>query len=104
MTQEIYPFSDLDILISRQYHRRRPSTAPRTFIRRVKNTPSETLFTQLSKDLFITQTDKPTIALNDTTKKRKSTIPHNNSFRDRKRTKKLYLYIPSLKTQNFSST
>ena len=36
MTQDSYPFSDLDSLLQKQYHRSRPSTASRTNLWRPK--------------------------------------------------------------------
>ena len=49
-----------------------------------KTPPSQTSLTHELQNLSITPTDKPTIALNDRTRKRKPTAPSRQLFRKRK--------------------
>ena len=103
MTQENHPFSDLDLLLSTDDITENDLLQlPELLLEESENSPIKTHLTKEPTNLCLTPTDKPTVALNDRAKQRKSIIPHDNSFRDRKGAKKLHLKKTSLKTHNFS--
>ena len=86
MSQEGYPFSDLDFLLSKDNFKeddllQLPELLPEESI-----TPSNhTSITHELEDLSLTPTDEPTIALNIRPRKRKSTTPSRQLFHKQKK-------------------
>ena len=85
LTQEKNSFSDLDHLLSRDVITEdgRPSTASRPNKWTAKNSPIKTSLTLFN--IIFTPTEKPTNALNATSKKRKSTTPSRQLFQKQKK-------------------
>ena len=76
MTQEHYPFTDLDFLLSKNDIREEDLLQlPDLIFEEAKNSSIKTLLTHEPENLVITSTNKPTVTLNDRAKKRKSTFP-----------------------------
>ena len=89
MSQEDYPFSDQDFLLSKDNITEgdlpQLSEVP---LDETKTPSNHTSITLELENLSLTPTDKPTIALNIRARKRKSTTPHDNCFINRRKAKK----------------
>ena len=86
MTQEDYPISDLDSLLSKDHITENDlQPIPELLLEEPKNSCIETPLTHDSENLSITPTDKPTTALSYRAKKRKSTAPSKQLFLKQKR-------------------
>ena len=94
MTQENYRLVELDSLLSKdKITQDDPLQLPELFREKPKNTPTKTLLCHEPENLFVAPTEKPTIALNDRAKKRKSIIPSRQPFwRQRKREEATFEY------------
>ena len=97
MNQEDYSFSDLDSLLSKD------SITEDDLLQLPKLSPEEpktpynqTSITHELENLSITPTDKPTIALNDRPRKRKSTMPSRQLFQKQRKSEEA--------TSNYSFT
>ena len=81
MTQEDYPCSDLDSLLSKDTITEDDLILlPELSLEEPKTPSNQTSITHELENLSITPTDKPTIALNNRPRKRKSTIPSRQLF------------------------
>ena len=86
ITQEVYPLPDIDCLLSKDNITEDDLLQlPDLLLEEQRNSPSKTLLNQKSENLAFTPTDKPTIALNDTTKKQKSTVLSRQFFQRQKK-------------------
>ena len=89
MSQEDYPFSDLDFLLSKDNITEDdllqiPEVPPEE----PKTPCNHTSITHELESLSLTPTDKPTIAVNIRPRKRKSTTPSRQLFHKQKKAKK----------------
>ena len=86
MSQENYPLSDLDFLLSKDIIREHDlQQFPEVFLEE-PNTPSkQTSITHELGNLSLTLTDRPAIALNVRPRKRKSTTPSRQQFHKQKK-------------------
>ena len=86
MSQEDYPFSDLDFLLSKDNITEDDLLQlPEVPLEELKTTSNHTSTTHELENLSLTPTDKPTIALNIRPRKRKSTIPSRQLFHKQKK-------------------
>ena len=86
MSQEDNSFSDLDFLLSKNHNTEDDLLQlPELFPGEPKTPSSQTSVTHELENLFITPTDKPTIALNVRPRKRKSTTPSLQLFSKQKK-------------------
>ena len=97
MTQEDYPLSDLDSLLSKDTITEDDLILlPELSLEEPKTPSNQTSITHELENLSITPTDKPTIALNDRPRKRKSTIPSRQLFQKQRKSEEA--------TSNYSFT
>lgn len=97
MTQKDYPISDLDSLLSKDTITEDDLILlPEPSLEEPKTPSNQTSITHELENLFITPTDKPTIALNDRPRKRKSTIPSKQLFQKQRKSEEA--------TSNYSFT
>ena len=86
MSQEDYPFSDLDFLLSKDNITEDDLLQlPEVLLEEPKTTSNHTSITHKLENLSLTPTDKPTIALNIRPRKRKSTTPSRQLFHKQKK-------------------
>ena len=102
MTQENYPLSDLDSLLSKDNITKDDLLQPaEKFLEEQRNSPSKTLLTNELENLLITPTDKPTIAFNDRLRKRKPTAPSRHLFRRQRKSEEATLNFNFTKNPQF---
>ena len=86
MSQEDYPFSDLDFLLSKDNITEDDLLQlPEVPLEEPKTPSNHTSITHELENLSLTPTDKPTIALNIRPRKRKSTTPSRQLFHEQKK-------------------
>ena len=86
MSQENYPLSDLDPLLSKDNITEDDLLQlPELFFEEPKTPSNQTSISHELENLYLTPTDKPTIALNARPRKRKSTIPSRQLFRKQRK-------------------
>ena len=86
MTQEDYPLSDLDSLLSKDTITEDDLIQlPELPSEEQRNFPCETPLTLELENLSVTPANKPTIPLNDRPRKRKSTIPSRQLFQKQRK-------------------
>ena len=86
MSQEDYPFSDLDFLLSKDNITEDDLLQlPEVPFEESKTPSNHTSITHELESLFLSPTDKPTIALNTRPRKRKSTTPSRQLFYKQKK-------------------
>ena len=102
MTQEDYPFSDLDSLLSKDNITEDDLLQFPEVPLEEPNTPSNhTSITHELENLSLTPTDKPTIALNTRPRKRKSTTPSRQLFHKQKKSEEATSYYSFTKNPQF---
>ena len=102
MTQKNYAFSDLDSQLSKDKITEDDLLQfPGITIEEQRNSPRRASLTHELEDLSITPTDKPTIALNDTHRKRKSTIPSKQLFQKQRKSEEATLNYNFTKNPQF---
>ena len=92
MSQEKYPFSDLDSLLSKDNITeddllQLPETSPEE----IKSPSKQTSITHELESISITPTDKPTIALNGSPRKRQPTAPSRQLYRKQRKSEEATL-------------
>ena len=101
-TQEDYPFSDLDFLLSKDNITEDDLLQLPEVPLEETNTPSNhTSITHEFENLSLTPTDKPTIALNIRPRKRKSTTPSRQLFHKQKKSEEATSYYSFTKNPQF---
>ena len=89
MNQEDYSFSDLDFFLSKDNITEDDlQQLPELFPEEPKTPSNQTSITHELENLSLTPSDKPTIALNDRPRKRKSTTPSRQLFHEQKKNEK----------------
>ena len=89
MNQEVYSFSDLDFLLSKDKITEDDlQQLPELFLEEPKTPSNQTSITHELENLSITPTDKPTIALTLDPENENQLPLHDNSYINRRKTKK----------------
>ena len=105
MNQENYPLSDLDSYLPQTISQKTIfysfQNYPELILEEPRTPSNRTSITHELENFSITPTDKPTIALNDRPRKRKSTIPPKQLFRKQRKSEEAALDYNFTKNPQF---